>query len=266
MQHDDMAIFMYTAFNPTELSSIDVDEVKYMIKVLYGFPTKPPTIMKNVFKKLAMNKNGVITLVEFVLLSRHHKALFQPFHDLKRMIRKHVVHTRYWREQAYKRRKYNKGRSIYEVIDSYDPLFVKQNLDWLSKCPNTPPEEVDIWREARSRQDKVVVIDIHNIPDDHLTPMQLSSKKKLPPPPKFKRRFALVESSIKIYKSRYASVTNGGEGSDCESDYDDTDNSDNISELSSFRYISSSSLSFIIIIILLLVVTVIAGLVTLNKK
>jgi hypothetical protein len=234
MQHDDMAIFMYTAFNPTELSSIDVDEVKYMIKVLYGFPKKPPDIMKNVFKKLALNKNGVITLVEFVLLSRHHKALFKPFHDLKKMIRKHVVHTRYWREQGWKRRKYNRGKSIYEVIDSFDPLFVQQNLEWLAKCRNTPPEEVVIWREARARQDKEVVIDVHNLHNEHLTPHQLSLKKILPPPPKFKRRLALITTE-KVYKSRYSSFGCGSEG---ESDYEDNDNneSDNVSELSSCRY------------------------------
>ena len=251
MQHDDMAIFMYTAFNPTELSSIDVDEVKYMIKVLYGFPKKPPEIMKNVFKKLALNKNGVITLVEFVLLSRHHKALFKPFHDLKKMIRKHVVHTRYWREQGWKRRKFNRGKSIYEVIDSFDPLFVKRNLEWLSTCRNTPPEEVAIWRAARSRQDKEVVVDVHNIHNEHLTPHQLSLKKILPPPPKFKRRFALVESTVKLYKSRYSSFGLGSENSDGDSDYEDTDysESDNVSELSSFRYhhhhhYSSSSSSY----------------------
>ena len=237
MQHDEMAVFMYTAFNPTELSSIDIDEIKYMIKVLYRFPKKPPRIMKEVFKKLSMNKNGVITLVEWVLLSRHHKALFQPFHDLKKMIRKHVVHTRYWREQAWKRKKYHKGKSIYEIIQSWDPIYVKMNLEWLSTCKNTPPEEVAIWKEARARQDKQVIVDVYNIPDEHLTPYQLSGKTILGPPPVLKRRFAITIKD-KIYKSRY--YTKGGEDNsdDGESDYEDTDNSemDNISELSAFRY------------------------------
>jgi len=172
-----------------------------------------------------------------MLLSRHHKALFQPFHDLKKMIRKHVVHTRYWREQAWKRKKYHKGKSIYEIIQSWDPIYVKMNLEWLSTCKNTPPEEVAIWKEARARQDKQVIVDVYNIPDEHLTPYQLSGKTILGPPPVIKRRFAITIKD-KIYKSRY--YTKGGEDNsdDGESDYEDTDNSemDNISELSAFRY------------------------------
>ena len=152
---------LFQLFVLFRISTLDVGEVKYLINTIWSF--KPSKNAENAMKKLEWNKDGIMTIAEFVLLSRHFEHLLLPVRKMKMKLQKAIVHKRFWREQCEKRLDNFQLLTIFDLAERIDKDYIVCSMEYLSLQKDVvPPQFVEQWnfitrRRQNSRKGNVAL-------------------------------------------------------------------------------------------------------------
>jgi hypothetical protein len=130
---------------------LDIGEVKYLINVLWEFHPSKRCIAA--MSKLDLNTDGVVTVEEFVLLSRHHYDLLRPVRDLQRHLQRKTVFRRFWRQITKRRVELFGTTSMYELCGYTDPAYVASSMEYLNlRTDIVPVQFVEQWNFIQRRK------------------------------------------------------------------------------------------------------------------
>jgi Ca2+-binding EF-hand superfamily protein len=179
---DNLPATLFTIFDIEGKGVLEVFECKYLLQLIYIF--KPPIFARWAIDKLDLNEDGFCTIAEFVLLCRHHPVLLLPLVNMRKKIRKRVVHSRFWREIAYIR------STEFQSISYFDILVVKDSEDFKTRAleglltrEDIPLEYKDKWKDIQAKKEV-----LHNtrdiitkdLPPETLTDTQMGLRTMYP--------------------------------------------------------------------------------------
>ena len=157
-------------------------EVKYLVNVIWEF--NPNWHCNSALKKLEQNTDGVVTVMEFVLLNRHHPDILQPLRHVKKVMRKKTVYTRFWTQIMHRRVADFPMKSMFELCDKLDPAYVASSLEYLNlRTDIVPPQYIEHWqfiqkrKAARGTMHQQLPFEILEILKPH--PLNIHTKKTL---------------------------------------------------------------------------------------
>ena len=131
--------------------ALDVGEIKYLINVIWEF--KPNKRCINALNKLDQNLGGVVTLEEFILLSRHHYDLLRPLREQQRKIQQKTVFRRFWRQITYRRVEYFGTQSMFELCECTDPSYIESSMEYLNlRVDAVPLHYIEQWNFIQRRK------------------------------------------------------------------------------------------------------------------
>ena len=156
-----------------------MSEAKYLIHCIWSFQLSPQA--EKAMNKLEWNEDGVVTVAEFILLSRHFPILLQPIRQTKARLRKYTVHTRFWREVGDKRLNNFQLLTMFDLTDRTDKSWFVMAMDYLSLQPEVPVQFVEQYNFVVRKRKNSKKGDI-TVPQDDLIlsggPRAFSDKKK----------------------------------------------------------------------------------------
>jgi len=179
---DNLAATMFTLFDADGKGVLEVFEVKYLLQLVYVF--KPPIFARWAIDKLSLNEDGLCTIAEFVLLCRHHPVLLLPLVNMRKKIRKRVVHSRFWRQQARIRLQQFGSYSIFDILTIKNAREVKLHvLEHLTNREDIPFSYKDKWHDLQAKRNDVSLLREHlteDLPPETLTDVQMGLRLMFP--------------------------------------------------------------------------------------
>jgi hypothetical protein len=138
-----------------------VDEVNYLVQTIWEF--KPSKHVMLTLKKLRQNKDGTVTLPEFLLLCKHHPFLLDPVIKLRNYLRKKVLFTRYWAQMAQRRIvTFGSPNHSLSIINRQKDNYLQYSMNYLNlRLDIVPREYVEQYKllqrkKAGSRKGELV--------------------------------------------------------------------------------------------------------------
>ena len=95
---------------------------------------------------LDLNIDGLVTVAEFALLSKHQPLLLQPIRIIQKRLRQRFVFTRFWKELAERRFQDFQYQTLFDIVQIYDPTFVICSLDYLILRPEVPAPFIEQYK------------------------------------------------------------------------------------------------------------------------
>ena len=95
---------------------------------------------------LDLNIDGLVTVAEFALLSKHHPLLLQPIRIIHKRLRKRFVFTRFWKELSERRFQDFQYQTLFDIVQIYDPTYVICSLDYLILRPEVPAQFIEQYK------------------------------------------------------------------------------------------------------------------------
>lgn len=179
---DNLAATMFTLFDADGKGVLEVFEVKYLLQLVYVF--KPPIFARWAIDKLSLNEDGLCTIAEFVLLCRHHPVLLLPLVNMRKKIRKRVVHSRFWRQQAKVRMREFGSYSIFDILTIKNAREIKLHvLEHLTNREDIPVSYKDKWHDLQTKRNDMSLLREHlteDLPPETLTDVQMGLRLMFP--------------------------------------------------------------------------------------
>lgn len=172
-----LAASCFQLFDMERVNTLTIDEVKYMLNAVWSFNTSKNMI--NVFDHLKRNKDGLITLVEFILLRRHFPFILEPLYTMRNKIRKKTFTLKFWSDLAEKRFQAFGHMPIFAIIDRNTPDYVAFGLEYLAVRTGTPQAFAEQWRSIVTRK-KLSKFRTFDVPFElmEFNPPKIKLKKK----------------------------------------------------------------------------------------
>jgi Ca2+-binding EF-hand superfamily protein len=178
---DNLATMIFNLFDIEGNGVLEVFEVKYILNLIHLF--NPGTFTRWAIDKVDLNEDGYFTIAEFVLLCRHHGTLLQPITDMKKKIRKRVVHSRFWREIEKVRRTEFNNYTFFDVLVITNTYEIKMKvLNNILLRNDIPLQYKDKWLDIQSKKNDITIkrsIINNDLPPETLTLIQLGIKEEL---------------------------------------------------------------------------------------
>ena len=143
---------MFCCYNVSR-NTLDLDEVKYLINFIWSF--KPSKRCLKALRKLELNKDGIITRNEFILLNQHHRELLLPVRQMKVQLQRRTVYKRFWRELTVTRVENFAEQSLFEVWEAPARVLVQSSMEYLNlqvQSGRVPSQYVEQWRTTQRRK------------------------------------------------------------------------------------------------------------------
>jgi len=179
---DNLAATMFTVFDTDGKGVLEVFEVKYLLQLVYVF--KPPIFARWAIDKLNLNEDGYFTIAEFVLLCRHHPVLLLPIVNIRKHVRKRVVHSRFWREAAKQRFREFGSFSVFDILAIKNAREIKLHvLEHLTNREDIPVSYKDKWHDIQAKKNNLSVLRENltdDLPPETLTDVQMGLRLMFP--------------------------------------------------------------------------------------
>ena len=179
---DNLAACIFTIFDIDGHGVLEVFECKYILQLIYIF--RPPIFARWAIDKLDLNEDGFVTIAEFVLLCRHHPVLLLPLVNMRKKIRKKLVHSRFWREVAALRLKEFGSHTFFDILVFKNAAEMKtEALNALLTRDDVVVEYKDKWKDIQVKREKsrstrgVITKDL---PPETLTDVQMGLRLMFP--------------------------------------------------------------------------------------
>eukprot|EP00981_Chlorochromonas_danica_P008049 scaffold1946_cov188-Ochromonas_danica.AAC.12 len=150
---ESLAVLCFSFFDLDMVDYLEIDEINYLIHFLWEF--KPSKAAEKGLKKLRLNKDGTMTLPEFVLLCHHFPALLAPLRQLQKALRKKIIFKRFWRQiQVRRQEKFgSRTNGLKLAMRGLREGIVKQSLDYLNlRLDVVPRQYVDQYHMVQRRK------------------------------------------------------------------------------------------------------------------
>ncbi|RYG67870.1 hypothetical protein EON64_06500 [archaeon] len=149
---DSLAVLCFSIFDLSKSNVLDLDEVHYLVQMVWQFD--PPKAAAKALKKLQQNRDGTVTLPEFVLLSKHHPQLLSPVRPLKTEWRTHIVFPRFWRQLQRRRAAQfgspSNGLLLTGRVEQRD--YTQASMDYLNLRSDLVPRQFSEQHRALQRK------------------------------------------------------------------------------------------------------------------
>lgn len=137
---DTLAVLCFSLFDLEMADYLELEEVQYLVQVVWAFqPSKP---VDKAFRKLRQNKDGTVTLPEFMLLCKHHSALLAPVRTLRQQLRKKLIFPRFWKQIMQKRnRDFGTPSNSLRLMSRPKEQCLQFSMDYLNLRTDAVPRE-----------------------------------------------------------------------------------------------------------------------------
>lgn len=125
-------------------SSLEIKEICFLVNLLWNF--KPHKKVTEALKFLDLNIDGLVTVAEFALLSKHQPLILQPIRIIQKRFRKKIVFSRFWKELSERRYQDFKYQTLFDIVQIYDPTYVISSLDYLTLRPEIPAQFIEQYK------------------------------------------------------------------------------------------------------------------------
>ena len=182
-EKDNLAAMIFNIFDVDTAGVLEAFEVKFILQLIHGF--NPGIFARWAIEKLDYNEDGLVTIAEFVLLTRHHTVLLVPLVNLRKTIRKKLVHSRFWREMASTRARSFGSHNWYDILGrphdlirdwklrSIWHLMERRNADGELSVPSAYSDK---WRDLQHK--KQDLISKKELLTEELPPETLTEQQK----------------------------------------------------------------------------------------
>ena len=179
---DNLSACIFNMFDIDGHGVLEVFECKYILQLIYIF--QPPIFARWAIDKLDLNEDGFVTIAEFALLCRHHPVLLLPLVNMRKKMRKKIVHSRFWREMSTVRLREFGSHTFFDILVLKNAAELKQAaLTALLTRDDVPVEYKDKWKDIQVKRDnarstrEVITKDL---PPETLTDVQMGLRLMFP--------------------------------------------------------------------------------------
>lgn len=186
-----------------------------MVNLIWNFQVPPGK--QKILSNLHRNKDGLVTISEFVLFHKHYPQILEPLHKAQKRLRKKIVFSRFWRELTARRLANFGFQPIFTILYRDDPDWVIFGLEYAAARTDVPRNYVEQWRFYQGRKKYARNVNI-DIPVELITWNPPVIKKKYDPEKKKRKaakKLAALEAREQESKdgSSQISVSQVGGGS-----------------------------------------------------
>jgi hypothetical protein len=111
------------------------------------------SITAKALDKLDLNQDSILSLAEFLVLCKHHSRIIAPLRQIQKLMRKKIVHTRFWKQLATRRFKYFGQKTILEIriFNEYDVVLL--SMDYLNLRKDIVPNHyIEQWKLVQRKR------------------------------------------------------------------------------------------------------------------
>lgn len=149
---EELARLCWGLFDNQNRGTLDLEEIQYLINLIWDFqPTKK--VLKSL-AKLEANRDGIVTLREFVLWTLHHKDALHPVRHIRERLGQRTVYRRFWRELMQSRMENFPNQNMFQVFARTDAEYVASSMEYLNlRTDRVPREFVEQWKLVQMRKE-----------------------------------------------------------------------------------------------------------------
>lgn len=137
---DCLAVLCFNMLDVRHEDTLEFEEVLYLCQIIWEF--KPSKAVQRAIQKLRQNRDGTVTLPEFVLLCKHHSSLLAPIRDLRKKLRAKIVFSRFWQHMSKKRNAaFDYPSSAIRLINRKKENYLQYSMDYLNLRYDAVPRE-----------------------------------------------------------------------------------------------------------------------------
>lgn len=127
---DGLANLCFAILDSSRSKSMHINEAKYLINIIWEF--KPNRQSMDAMHKLDQNKDGFVTMPEFVLLCRHYPAVLQPVRNMKKSFQKVIVHRGFWKIITPRRLEDFGNGTVFDILEVNDARYMTVNIGYIN--------------------------------------------------------------------------------------------------------------------------------------
>ena len=127
---DGLANLCFSLMDSSRSNSMHVNEVKYLMNIIWEFKPNRQTI--DAMHKVDQNKDGFITMPEFVLLCRHYPAVLQPVRHMKHCFQKVIVHRGFWKIITPRRLEDFGNGTVFDILQLDDARYMTASIGYIN--------------------------------------------------------------------------------------------------------------------------------------
>lgn len=127
---DGLANLCFALMDSSRSNSLHVNEVKYLMNIIWEFKPNRQTI--DATHKVDQNKDGFMTMPEFVLLCRHYPAVLQPARHMKHALQKVMVHRGFWKIITPRRLEDFGNGTVFDIIELNDARYLAASIGYIN--------------------------------------------------------------------------------------------------------------------------------------